>query len=297
MKTTTEGADVRAVNANELALQLTRPGAARLNLRKFPDFMVVGPQRTGTSWLDDNLRRHPGVFLPRRKEIYFFNLLEQKQHPKFRSDELSWYLRHFRDTPMSYVKKQFAHRRAYGRWYKPQVRGECTASYAVMGEEVIREIVKLNAGLRAILMVRDPVARAWSHAKKDLVVRRKRASMADVPDAEFMEFFQDPYQLACGRYSVSIARWQRALAPGHLFIGRFEDIVQRPEELLRQLYAFLGLDWDERYASVARKKVNPTNEEAIPDRYKGRLTDLFGDEIEYLKQIQGSGDAREVGAV
>lgn len=284
------------MNASELPLQLTRLGA-RVNMRRFPDFLVVGPQRTGTSWLDDNLRRHPGVFLPQQKEIYFFNLLEEKQHPKFQSDELGWYLRHFHDTAFSYLRKQIRHRRAYGRWYRPQVRGESTASYAAMGERVIREIVMLKPEVRVILIVRDPVMRAWSHAKKDLVVRRRRSSAAEVPEEEFLAFFKDPYQLACGRYSEAIRRWHAALAPGHLFVARFEDIVHAPEQLLRDVYAFLGLDWDERYAAAARRKVNPTNEERIPARYRAALEELFADQIAYLKQLQGSGDARKIGAL
>ncbi|HIE71114.1 MAG TPA: hypothetical protein EYP98_13585, partial [Planctomycetes bacterium] len=34
------------------------------DLSKFPDFLIIGPQRTGTTWLHENLWQHPQVFIP-----------------------------------------------------------------------------------------------------------------------------------------------------------------------------------------------------------------------------------------
>ena len=39
-----------------------------------PNFLVVGAQRAGTTWLDAILRQHPEIYLPvKRKEIHFFD--------------------------------------------------------------------------------------------------------------------------------------------------------------------------------------------------------------------------------
>ena len=40
---------------------------------RLPDFMGIGFQRCGTSWLDDQLRRHPSVWLPSIKELHYFD--------------------------------------------------------------------------------------------------------------------------------------------------------------------------------------------------------------------------------
>ena len=45
-------------------IRVARAGAS---LRNFPDFLIVGPQRTGTTWLFYNLRGHPEIFLPGRR--------------------------------------------------------------------------------------------------------------------------------------------------------------------------------------------------------------------------------------
>ncbi len=37
-----------------------------------PDFLGIGAPRTGMTWLYENLRRHPEVWLPPIKEIHYF---------------------------------------------------------------------------------------------------------------------------------------------------------------------------------------------------------------------------------
>src|SRR5262245_14324246 len=69
----------------------------RVDLRGSPAFLIVGPQRTGTTWLHANLRFHPQVFLSEPKELFFFSRLKTPEHPKFQSNDLGWYLRCFRD--------------------------------------------------------------------------------------------------------------------------------------------------------------------------------------------------------
>jgi hypothetical protein len=43
------------------------------DLSRFPDFLIIGPQRTGTTWLHAHLRFHPQIFLSEPKELYFFS--------------------------------------------------------------------------------------------------------------------------------------------------------------------------------------------------------------------------------
>jgi hypothetical protein len=54
-----------------------------------PDFLIIGAQKAGTTWLRALLRHHPNVYMPDR-EIHFFN----KEHNYRRG--LDWYARHFR---------------------------------------------------------------------------------------------------------------------------------------------------------------------------------------------------------
>lgn len=259
----------------------------RLTLDDFPDFLIAGPQRTGTTWLHQILQTHPQVFLSDPKELYFFNRLKERDHPRFQSALLDWYLANFHDPLPRWLYKQA---RAIGRFrsfYRPLVRGEATASYAALDRDVIEEIALLNPDIKVLLMLRDPVERAWSHAKKDLARNRGRAT-SDVSDAEWKAFFSDPYQRRCARYAQNIANWRACLKPGNVFVGTFEQVQEHPEELLRDVTGFLGVSSDPRFvdASLLHRSVNPTGRSEVPGKLRTYLEELFAREIEDWKKLQ-----------
>jgi hypothetical protein len=262
-----------------------RPG--RVSLARFPDFFVIGPQRTGTTWIHENLRDHPDILWPRRKEIFFFSRLDSPEHPKFESADIDWYLEQFRDPLwMLPIKMALSLRRTRAP-YRPCVIGEATASYAAMDPDLIDEVVTLNPRLRAIMMIRNPIDRAWSHAKKDLVRNRGR-KFEEVSEREFEEFFRDPYQLRCARYAENIDNWSRRLESGKLFLGRFEDVSARPAELLGDICRFLGVRSERRFLGAAvERTVNPTANEPIPARYRSVLETLLARDLEKLRERFG----------
>ncbi|GIW43507.1 MAG: hypothetical protein KatS3mg077_0789 [Candidatus Binatia bacterium] len=256
-------------------------------LEWFPDFLIVGPQRTGTTWLHDHLRFHPQVLLSQPKELFFFSRIKPPRHPKFQSDSLAWYLERFRDSWPWWLYKQWFCLWHYGERYMPVVRGEATASYATLDEDVIAEIVSLNPEIKVVTMVRDPVERAWSHAKKDLARNRGR-SLKEVSEDEFVAFFNDPYQRKCAQYVQNIERWARCVRPGHVFVGLFEDVAWRPEELLLEVMRFLGVRADRKYIRPdVRAAVNPTGTSAVPEKFRRMLETLLAEDLHALRERFG----------
>jgi hypothetical protein len=259
----------------------------RVNLRLFPDFLIVGPQRTGTTWLHAHLRHHPEIFLSEPKELFFFSRLKAPADPKFQSDDLGWYLRFFRDPPWRWLMKNAICLQRYGRQYAPRVRGEATASYSALDPDVIEEITLLNPEIKAILVIRNPVDRAWSHAKKDLCRRSKR-EVRDVPEKEFHDFFKNAYQRRCAQYVENCENWASFVAPRHLMVLLFDDIRGRPHELLLETMRFLGVDADRRFISDdVHASVNPTRPTRMPDKYRHFLEELLAPEIEVLRRKFG----------
>lgn len=253
----------------------------------FPDFMIIGPQRTGTTWLHAHLRNHPQVFLSEPKELYFFSSLKTRDPRRFVSDELGFYLRFFRDPLWRRAVKTGRALWKYGELYRPLVRGEATASYAALEPDVIADIALLNPDVKAILMIRNPIDRAWSHAKKDLVRNAKR-SIADVSEAEFRAFFTDPYQLRCADYVEQYDHWAAKLRPGQVHVIAFDDIGTRPEEVMLEVMRFLGVRADLRYLDRSlRSPVNPTEADQIPPQFRAFLWELFKNDLARLKERFG----------
>ena len=260
-------------------LRHVRVSDPAVRLDRFPDFFIVGPQRTGTTWLHAHLRFHPQIFLAEPKEIFFFSRLTTPEHPGYQSNDLGWYLQFFRDPPWRYVAKNLLTLWRYRELYQPCVRGEATASYAALEPDIIGDVALLNPHLKVILMIRNPIDRAWSHAKKDLV-RKYNRSVADVPPAEFEAFFRDPYQRRCARYVEQYDNWSAAVGTERVFVGRFDDIATRPEDFLLDVMRFLDVRSDRKYVGAAvREAINPTEASQIPACYQGLLDKLLSEDL------------------
>jgi len=114
-----------------------------------PDFLIVGPTRTGTTWLYFNLIAHPEIFLSKPKELHYFCSHNQLRPIKLaHSDHISTYLSYFKDSPINLIKKNIKIALQYGRLYNPKVRGEASACYSVLTKNTISRIVKLNINIK-----------------------------------------------------------------------------------------------------------------------------------------------------
>jgi hypothetical protein len=148
---------------------------------------------------------------------------------------LGWYLDHFAA--------------AAGR-----LKGEASPSYALLPPGRVRLIRRLMPEVKLVLLMRDPVARAWSHARH--AYRFREANFAGVsvpfdavPDEAWLAHLSSARALACGDYLGQIRRWLEVFPREQLFLGFAEDAASRPEALLREVFAFLGAD-----ASISLEK-------------------------------------------
>jgi len=274
----------KEILANLKHVKVSKP---RINISRFPDFLILGPQRTGTGWMRRNLKRHPQIFVTTPKELYYFDTLGKPSHPRHRSDDLVWYLNFFRDTPRTYLEKCSRMWRWHRELYRPKVRGEACASYAALDKEVIKEVVALNPHIKGIILIRNPVDRAWSHAKKDLLKEPQR-KFSEVPAEEFERFFHRPYQVACAQYTRMVDNWSAVVKEGNLFVGAFDEMRHSPEDLLLRLFAFLGVRSDPRYLSfLARKQISQTETLKLPDKWRAMLEEMFADEMKRIEKRFG----------
>jgi len=267
----------------------------RLTLDRFPDFFIVGPQRTGTTWLHAVLGEHPEVFLTEPKELFFFSRLKDRASARFESAGLDWYLAHFHDPWPRWIRRQGLSVTRRGGLYRPKIRGEATASYAAMDRDLIEEIHTLRPDAKVLMMVRHPVDRAWSHAGKDLV-RNPGRSRADVPVEAWKTFFRDPYQIRCARYEENLANWRSIFPSSQVFVGTFEQVEEHPERLLGRVARFLGVSDDPRHVDpdLLRSVVNPTKGAGIPEELRTFLEALLAEEIDGWKRVKAAADAPEI---
>ena len=294
--------------------------------RRLPDFLIIGAQRSGTSWLNKNLRAHPEIWLTPIKELHHFNA-----DRKTRGRKRQRFVKHLRRRSLRILrqiitldKRLFsdiawdAHyflRKRTNDWYvglfRPgpsQIAGEATPAYGTLSLEKIREVRQVNPDIKLIYIMRDPIERSWSGATKDLA-KRKNRMLSEVPDDEIYAKLNIKGAMMRSDHLQALDNWQGVFSADQFFITFFEDIVKEPEELLLRIYRFLGVTPSKEYISPnVRKKVNPAGiyKTPIPERFQihlakqqiGQLRKLSsrfgGPAIEWLKKaeliLEGEGE-------
>jgi len=252
------------------------------NIGLFPDFLGIGAQKSGTTWLFENLRKHPKLYLPKTKEIHFFDWHFYKS--------LNWYCKHFKDTDMS------------------QFKGEITPCYSILSEEKIKFIHEMNPELKIILLLRNPIERAWSHAVMNLVKRTKREINFDIIDLfsiiklakrtkkkeihlienkEFIAHFNHPRSIERGNYLKIISKWKKYFPSDQIFIGDYNQLKSSPKKLLNEVFNFLEInqitDWNEY---PLKSKINETEikNNKAPDELHEYLIKLYSNDLKELKK-------------
>jgi hypothetical protein len=224
-----------------------------------PDFLGIGGQKCGTTWLDSMLRQHPDVGLPRRKEVHFFDGNFWRG--------LDWYRFQFRGL-------------------KSRIRGEFTPAYSILPVSRIREVAALNPAMRLVLVVRHPVERAWSHVEMGMI-RNRRRTIAQVAEADLLRQIESPGVLDRSRFSVILRHWLEVFPPSQLHIEVFENIEREPRALLTRVLTHIGADpgrmpWEQLRLN---ERLNANAGREIPARCHERLRELLADEIRALGEL------------
>lgn len=193
------------------------------NEKWLPDFLGIGAQRSGTTWLYHNLRQHPEIWMPPIKELQYFNRLYPGAPSPLTSDslptrffsrgnqnrlwrrELVRMLLNIRRTSWQEFiwYTRFFLGRYNDEWYASLfkgkdglVKGEITPAYSILEARDVEHIKAIMPEVKIIYILRNPIHRAWSAVRGAIrhQVRKLRISR-DEQDRQMMETFSSPQKL------------------------------------------------------------------------------------------------------
>ena len=172
-----------------------------------PNYLVIGAPRSGTSWLARNLRTHPQVYLSPEKEIHFFD--------RHYTKGIAWYENLFKGLEEIAV-------------------GEVTPRY-LYGEKVPGLIHQVLPDVKLIASLRDPAERAYSHYCYRHKENKKAVSFEQ-------QIIKNPQLIEECMYAVNLQRYYDLFPKSNILILRYEDIKSGPDEYMRSIFRFLGVD-------------------------------------------------------
>ena len=141
-----------------------------------PDFLCIGAQKAGTSWLYRMLSQNESLFLPPIKEIHFFDYIYINQPSALgrrRLREAGEGAVAKAGVPRLFPQAQAADRTT-DAWYaavfahpkaKGRIAGEITPAYSFLPAAGVRRVRAINRDLKILFIIRDPVDRALSHLR------------------------------------------------------------------------------------------------------------------------------------
>ncbi|MBD3316175.1 MAG: glycosyltransferase, partial [Chitinivibrionales bacterium] len=182
-----------------------------------PDFLGIGAQKAGTSWLDANLRKHPELFLPDMKELHFFDARYDRG--------LAWYLAQFEEGA-------------------GQLRGEITPAYAMLKSREIEQVTTLLPNLKVIFILRNPIERAWSAARMEAkrMDGKGQVDLRTVEELIFAVHIGQHDSIGKSDYRGTIERWRRFVPEERFLVLRYDDLCADPKRFFREILRFLEVD-------------------------------------------------------
>jgi len=171
-----------------------------------PSFFVIGPPRTGTSWLHEVLAKHTLLPSP-TKETRFFDVHFQRG--------LAWYRAHFPRNPAN------------------RLPGEVAPTYFASSEARERIATEIPHA-RIVCIFRDPVERVLS------LYRLKRA-YGMIPWTFEQAIVHDPELLESSRYAAHFKAWQAAFGERQVKPMVYDDLRDHPQRFVEALADFIEI--------------------------------------------------------
>jgi hypothetical protein len=212
---------------------------------KGPDFLVIGAQRAGTTWLHRVLQQHPALWLPPVKELHYFDRLETRRTILDAKERRRVGLKRLLSLDPWLI--DYWLRARSDEWYaglfraaraKGLIAGEITPAYAILDETILRRIKRMNDKIKLIFVMRDPVERVWS-----AVNNAAKKGLADLSTVEAsIEQARKSGASERSAYVDTIERLEAVFPADQIHYCFFEDLRDRPETLTTGLFSFLGVN-------------------------------------------------------
>lgn len=226
-----------------------------------PDFLCVGTEKAGTTWLWHCMKVHPNIGVPATKELRMFNQPRTFDKGHFRA------AREFFENPRGApLRPDFLERvateirllyggipaylRIFGQLKEPVV-GELTPQYCIQSPERVQKMHSVAPDARIVYMLRDPVERLVSGAR---MVMRARQIPPD--DERLLHEALHPVQLKFCNGHIHIDKFAKVFGEDRVGVFFYDDISQRPARLLHEISDFIGAEQAAINPKTLSEKVN-----------------------------------------
>lgn len=218
-------------------------------------FMCIGAQKSGTTWLYEQLNRIEQVGFPGGKEVHYWNA-------RHVSEPLEWYQSLFSTDAT-------------------RIEGDMTPAYAMLCDAAVKQIQQLYPKLKIIFILRNPIERAWSSAL--MALKRAELEIDEVSDQWFIDHFNSRGSRARGAYESTLRRWRGIFGEEAVKTLFYQDIQRHPYLVLQDVCDFLQLDLPVKAESQVQERVFAGPGYPLRESLKPVLWALYREPVQSLQ--------------
>jgi hypothetical protein len=275
-----------------------------------PDFLCIGAQKGGTTWLYHVLRENPDVWLGPFKEYQFFNALFVKGD--------TWVGWHVRTAVQNAIRYSIADVRGnnfdldYLRyltniadektmftedWYRyifsrggEKVKGDITPGYCSIPAEGVDYVLRTQGALPIIFLIRDPVSRTLSQLRMNI---SRSKSGPPTTREQWDKLIANAEVAVRSNYRSAIDTWLARYPERKMLFIPYGDIARDPTEVLRQIERHIGVGAHQTYAKAA-ERVHEGKKVEMPKYVTEMIRQQSKPQYDYLEQTLGKAFVKRI---
>jgi len=269
-----------------------------MSTRTGPGFVCIGAQKSGTTWLYENLRKHSEMWMPPVKEIHYFNRVCVNDqllgnwtlpHPhgikKYFDDIKSLSINNLKWL-MKYYELSMTSNEYLGlfdaKYTGEKLSGDITPAYSTLEERGVKYASDiLDKDIPVIFIIRNPVYRSWSVLK--MLMRYQNRKVEDISTNEIINLLQQPNITLGSEYVKTIKLWRKFFNNYHVL--SFDELCESPRLFLSKISQIIKVSdkWDE---NVIEKRVwADTKKISMRPAVLDALKKQYSEEINTLREI------------
>ena len=271
-----------------------------------PDFIGIGAQKAGTTWLYDMLAQNPSIWLPPLKEVHYFDYLDappaRRQKRAEHIEKVAGRLERGKldkgsegdgAAKAAHLRSLVGDHLLTPKWYasifdypdaKGRVTGEITPAYLELDEKGMQTLTGMLPKTKFVLLVREPAARTMSQLK--MAVARSKAD----PDAgakNWAFFLKKIKTNTRGNYQTAIPLWQKSIGADRLLIRPFGRVRNDPANLLHEIEDFIGARRFDGYEDISEPSHKTKDVAPVPDWVVKEVEAMAAPQKDYLIEAFG----------
>ncbi len=232
-----------------------------VNFQRFPNFLIVGVNKGGTTSIHYYCNQHPEICMSKIKEPMFFTARPNNCHKE--KDNKEYSLSNPRIlTSIEEYQDLFAAKK------NSRCRGEASTAYLANPDVAIPRIKAIYPEMKIIACLRHPIHRALSnyymYFSEGIETRSFEECVKDEVEGKLQGIPQGQRYLTLGLYHQAVKKYLQAFGEEQVLILLYDLLLQKPEIFMKKVFKFIQVD--ETFTPNVEKKLNTSKERE--EKYK-----------------------------